>query len=884
MISKSRYWIRSGILLIGFFFVFMPGAQAQITFDPALPAYCEDSPITFSYDGTGSLIVSWITLGGSPTTTSDSIFSISYANAGTWPIVLFVMESPFLVFDFITIVEHPQSPTINTMSPAGSPCEGEYVSATFNPGTGGVECGDEYQFSFRIGAAWFGPMPYFEGVQLPTGGMDEIYIEARRSGCNPLAGCTSSAWSEVARWAVTNDSQAPTITTCAADKILDAGPVCDIPMPDLTTEVVGDDNCTDPDSLIITQVPLAGTLIGTGATVVTLTVTDAGSNSVNCMATVTVNDVTDPVITVCPPPRNIVLDGSCGLLVPDLTGELSGIDNCTDAAALTISQLPLAGTVIPSGEGSVHTVVMTLDDGNGNSTTCDVSLTGDDASDPLITVCPAPRIITLDGTCGMTIPDLTSELTATDNCTAVGGLTITQLPTAGTLLASGEGVTQTVVMSVDDGNGNSSTCDVILTGDDATDPLITVCPPARAVILDGSCGLLVPDMTAELSALDNCAATLTITQLPLAGDVLPSAEGSTHTIVMSVDDGNGNISTCDVILTGDDATDPLITVCPLPRDIVLDGSCGLLVPNLIGELSATDNCTATGGLTVTQLPLAGAVLSSGEGSTHTIVMSVDDGNGNISTCDVVLTGDDDTDPLITVCPPARSIALDGSCGLLVPDLTGELSATDNCTASGALTVTQNPLAGTLLPSGEGVTHTVVMSVDDGNGNSSSCDVILTGDDNSDPIITVCPPDASVVVDGSGNIVLPDYTSLVSATDNCNSTPFITQSPAGGSIISGVGTVETITMTADDGNGNSTQCSFNITLIQLPPPIISCPGNVNEYVDQDCEFTLPDYRSLASVSGDTGMIQIPAIGTIYSGQGSVQTITLTAYNANGIPAS
>lgn len=196
-----------------FSFVILPGARAQITYDPDLPAYCEDVPITFSYDGNGSAIISWVTIGGDPATTSDSVFTITYGTAGTWPIVLLVLEDPFLVIDLITIVEQPESPTLNTMSPAGSPCEGEYVSATFNPGTGGVECTDEYQFSFLIGAAWFGPFPYYEGTELPTGGMDEILIEARRSGCNPLAGCTSSAWTELARWIVTNDAEKPTITS-----------------------------------------------------------------------------------------------------------------------------------------------------------------------------------------------------------------------------------------------------------------------------------------------------------------------------------------------------------------------------------------------------------------------------------------------------------------------------------------------------------------------------------------------------------------------------------------------------------------------------------------------------------------------------------------------
>ena len=119
--------------------------------------------------------------------------------------------------------------------------------------------------------------------------------------------------------------------------------------------------------------------------------------------------------------------------------------------------------------------------------------------------------------------------------------------------------------------------------------------------------------------------------------------GTTHTVVMTVDDGNGNTATCNVTLTGDDDTDPSITTCPADRDVSLNGLCQLIVPDLTGDVVATDNCI--GIPTVTQLPLAGATLSSGEGTDHTIVMTVDDGNGNTATCNVTLTGDDDTDYL-----------------------------------------------------------------------------------------------------------------------------------------------------------------------------------------------------------------------------------------------
>ena len=618
-----------------------------------------------------------------------------------------------------------------------------------------------------------------------------------------------------------------------------------------------------------------------------MTVSDGNGNSATCNVTLTGDDTTDPLITVCPGDRAVVLDGSCGLVVPDMTGEVTASDNCTAAGSLTITQVPAAGAVLPSGEGTTHVVVMTVSDGNGNSATCNVTLTGDDTTDPLITVCPGDRAVVLDGSCGLVVPDMTGEVTASDNCTASGSLTITQVPAAGAVLPSGEGTTHVVVMTVSDGNGNSATCNVTLTGDDTTDPLITVCPGDRAVVLDGSCGLVVPDMTGEVTASDNCTAagSLTITQVPAAGAVLPSGEGTTHVVVMTVSDGNGNSATCNVTLTGDDTTDPLITVCPGDRAVVLDGSCGLVVPDMTGEVTASDNCTASGSLTITQVPAAGAVLPSGEGTTHVVVMTVSDGNGNSATCNVTLTGDDTTDPLITVCPVDRAVVLDGSCGLVVPDMTGEVTASDNCTAAGSLTITQVPAAGAVLPSGEGTTHVVVMTVSDGNGNSATCNVTLTGDDTTDPLITVCPVDRAVVLDGSCGLVVPDMTGEVTASDNCTATGSltITQVPAAGAVLpSGEGTAHVVVMTVSDGNGNSATCNVTLTGDDTTDPLITvCPVDRAVVLDGSCGLAVPDMTGEVTASdnctasGSLTITQVPAAGAVLpSGEGTTHVVVMT----------
>jgi hypothetical protein len=136
------------------------------------------------------------------------------------------------------------------------------------------------------------------------------------------------------------------------------------------------------------------------------------------------------------------------------------------------------------------------------------------------------------------------------------------------------------------------------------------------------------------------------------------------------------------------------------------------------------------------------------------------------------------------------------------------------------------------------------------------------------------------VDVSDNFTIPDYTGEAIVSDNCTASPTLTQSPIVGTVINGVGTVQTITITADDGNGNNSQCTFDITLIDSLTLSIICPGDIDEYVDSNCEFTLPDYTGLATVTGAVSVTQSPATGTVISGHGTLQTITLTALDGGG----
>ncbi|TDI79611.1 MAG: HYR domain-containing protein [Bacteroidetes bacterium] len=82
------------------------------------------------------------------------------------------------------------------------------------------------------------------------------------------------------------DNEDPTLT-CPADQTVEINEGELFTLPDYTVDAVATDNCTNPPTL--TQDPVAGTQVGLGTTVITITAEDDSANTATCTFTVTVN-------------------------------------------------------------------------------------------------------------------------------------------------------------------------------------------------------------------------------------------------------------------------------------------------------------------------------------------------------------------------------------------------------------------------------------------------------------------------------------------------------------------------------------------------------------------------------------------------------------------
>src|SRR5205823_6264704 len=136
-----------------------------------------------------------------------------------------------------------------------------------------------------------------------------------------------------------------------------------------------------------------------------------------------------------------------------------------------------------------------------------------------------------------------------------------------------------------------------------------------------------------------------------------------------------------------------------------DGNCQAAVPNILSGVTTSDACSAASAITITQSPVAGTLVGLGS---HTITVTATDEAGNSATCTTIFTVTDTTAPTVN-CSVIPNASADGNCQAAVPNVLSGVTVSDSCSAPGAITVNQSPVAGTLVGLGS---HTITVTATD----------------------------------------------------------------------------------------------------------------------------------------------------------------------------
>jgi uncharacterized repeat protein (TIGR01451 family) len=538
---------------------------------------------------------------------------------------------------------------------------------------------------------------------------------------------------------------------------------------------------------VVTCNPPSGAFFPIGPTAVICSALAGDS----CSFTVTVNDTRTPVTPTITCPANVTANEEF-----DGAGE----------ATVAYSQ--------PTTTGNCVNVVCTPPSGSQFRTgTTPVNCTGTDSAHNMVS-CSFNVIVNGTGACNLTCPgDITTAAPADQCSAAVTYAAPTYSGNCGTVTcspASGStfNVGATVVTCVGSLGGN---CDFTVTVIAAAPPTITHCAANRTLSVNATCEATIPNMVGEIQAT-GCSVTLS--QSPAAGTVVGPG---TYTIVFTAentacdpDADPPTCPTCRATVTVVDNTPPVITTCPTTPAVSAQASCQEPVPNVIGGVTATDNCTDPSQLTVTQSPAAGTLV--GKGTTN-IVVTVRDLAGNTATCTVPFTVNDVTPPTAVCKNITVSLNASGTASITPADV--DNGSADNC---GIASRTVSPNSFTCANKGP---NTVTLTVTDTSGNSNTCVATVTILDTTPPVVT-CPANITVnlPLNSTATSMAVTY-AAPTATDNCPGVT-VASTPASGSVFP-VGTT-TVNATATDSSGNTATCSFTVTVLYNFTGFFSPVGN------------------------------------------------------------
>lgn len=597
-------------------------------------------------------------------------------------------------------------------------------------------------------------------------------------------------------------------------------------------------------------------LFNLGLSTVTYTVTDAMGNTSSASFTVTVVDNVAPVITPTPAPFVTTQNVTAGDCSKVITFSRPSIGMVADCGVVTFTETVLPSSPDPNvlsgapafnpmtGGGSVTvqfpvgvTIIRyTWTDNVANTTFVDYTFIVRENEAPTALCKPVVVTVSLDANTGMaTVDPLDIDNGSTDNC---GIATLTVAPS--TFDCDELAFNQSVTLTVTDKAGNTATCTATVDIIDVTPPVI-LCPANQSVAAGPGCVAVIPALGMTLvnraadvvpgTFFDNsfmCPGLFTVTYSlsgaetkpfgPIAGLGMETFVAGTTTVTIRVTGPAGIPTTCSFNVTVSDLTGPTYTGGQLAGSTIAvnANTGGCLAQATWIDPTFTDPCS--GPVTVTKSHAPGSFFFFG---TTLVTYTASDAVGNITTHTFTVQVIDNQPPVAN-CKNI-SVNLNGTGNVTVPASQIDNNSTDNCFFNYTTPSFSFNCANLGL-------NPVTLVITDGQGNSASCQSVITVVDNQAPV-AVCASLPVINLSSAGNFPLNAASLNGGSTDNCpaslqyavsvDGSPFATSFAFNCSHLGN----RTITLRVTDGGGNTATCS-QVTLVKdITAPTFTVPASV-----------------------------------------------------------
>jgi hypothetical protein len=207
------------------------------------------------------------------------------------------------------------------------------------------------------------------------------------------------------------------------------------------------------------------------------------------------------------------------------------------------------------------------------------------------------------------------------------------------------------------------------------------------------------------------------------------------------------------------------------------------------------------------------------------------------TCSFKVTVNDTQKPAITA-PPNASYQCAGEVPAADPT---QATASDNCgTPTVMVSETNNGGAGSIASP---LIITRTFTATDAATNTASASQTITVIDNTPPSIS-CP--ANITVNAIAGTCAAPVSFTATATDNCSVPTVGTDHVSGSSFPVGTTTVHA---TATDAAGNSSTCSFTVTVKDIEPPVITLNGKTITLWPPDHKYATIHVTDLVASASD-----------------------------------
>jgi gliding motility-associated-like protein len=472
--------------------------------------------------------------------------------------------------------------------------------------------------------------------------------------------------------------------------------------------------------------------------------------------------------------------------------------------------------------------------------------------------------------------------------------------------------TTIVTWTAQDAAGNTDECSFTVEVIDNINPVIVSCGEgSQTVVTDvATCSFTQTGTAWNPIATDNCGNVyLNYTLSGATSGTGSSLENVTFNlgatlVTWTISDDANNAVTCSYTITVIDNQLPSITSCGATgnQSVIMDGAvCTYTHPDNSWDATATDFC----GVSTLTYSLAGATSGTGNSlngvafnaGITTVTWTARDAANNTTTCTFTVTVSDTELPEITCGVTVnQSVEADnGVCSYTHFGTAWDAVASDNCSVT-SLTYT---LSGATTGSGTTLdevefnigTTTVLWTARDAANNFISCSFDVVVEDFQVPSILTCGAPIDQTVNTNAGVCTYTQTNNgwnALASDNCGAVTMsyeLTGATLGnGTTLNGVAFnlgLTQVEWTATDNSGNTSTCSFTVTVLDNQAPVIdNCLSNQIVSADNSCQYELPDYTAQITFTDNCSatIAQSPVAGS-FVGLG-ITPVTVTVIDQSG----